>query len=537
MTERERSVPRSSPDSATVRPPTRCRASVAGGIAASTERTSSTSEIPTVNSDAASSISLRRPSSLAAMASPSRPRRRNTSTPRSRIFATNWSCSYCARSTHSTSSNSRSSWFDGVNRCRLSSGRCTITFRRRPTSEWTPNAVMSPPFRTSVWSPGHHLGARVPVDDLLDLRERPDRGAATGRLHEAASRLDLRPHRPGREGLLPQLVDRYPSQRPLLGRSPVGVHRVDVGRHDEQLGRDLAGEQLAGEVLVDDRLHADQGLRRVGQEGRRYPATAGADQHDTVLEQPPDRPDLEDVPRLGRRHHPPPAVAIRLEHPALRRTQRVRLVLRVHRTDELGRVVERRVVHVDLHHGQQRRQRRVGRHRVAQLLLEDVADHAFGLRAEDVEGVRRRLQRQQPDLVTVPVGEDQLVLLGHGGQCGRGRPHVEALVLRGHRLAALKQRVPAQCHDYAHRSLPPAGQSPSVATMTALIVWSRFSAWSKTMEFSDSKTSSVTSRPSMPYSSKIDWPTFVSRLWKAGRQCMNFTFGLPVRVITSLFTW
>ena len=88
----------------------------------STARTSSTSDRPTVYSDAASSISLRRPSSLAASASPSRSWSRKTSTPRSRILATNWSCSYCARSTHSTSSNSRSSWLVGVSRCRLSSG-------------------------------------------------------------------------------------------------------------------------------------------------------------------------------------------------------------------------------------------------------------------------------------------------------------------------------------------------------------------------------------------------------------------------------
>ena len=38
-------------------------------------------------------------------------------------------------------------------------------------------------------------------------------------------------------------------------------------------------------------------------------------------------------------------------------------------------------------------------------------------------------------------------------------------------------------------------QSPIVATMTALIVCIRFSAWSQTIERSDSKTSFVTSMP------------------------------------------
>ena len=73
--------------------------------------------------------------------------------------------------------------------------------------------------------------------------------------------------------------------------------------------------------------------------------------------------------------------------------------------------------------------------------------------------------------------------------------------------------------------------------MTALMVCNRFSAWSNTIECSDSKTSSVTSRPSMPNSWKMSSPIFVSRLWNAGRQCMNFTVGLPVRATASLFTW
>ena len=38
-----------------------------------------------------------------------------------------------------------------------------------------------------------------PVDDLLDVGERADRGALAGRLDEAGGGVDLRPHRPGRE--------------------------------------------------------------------------------------------------------------------------------------------------------------------------------------------------------------------------------------------------------------------------------------------------------------------------------------------------
>src|SRR3954451_10833454 len=96
----------------------------------------------------------------------SRSLRANNSTPRSRILAWSWSCSYWARSTQSTSSNSSSSWVEGVRRCRLSSGRWTMTLRSLPTSEWTPN----------VWnSCAHRLGPGVAVDDRLDLVQAADR--------------------------------------------------------------------------------------------------------------------------------------------------------------------------------------------------------------------------------------------------------------------------------------------------------------------------------------------------------------------------
>ena len=41
----------------------------------------------------------------------------------------------------------------------------------------------------------------------------------------------------------------------------------------------------------------------------------------------------------------------------------------------------------------------------------------------------------------------------------------------------------------------------------------------------------------MPYFSAICLPTLVSVLWKAGRQCMNLTCGLPLAFISSALTW
>src|SRR5664279_4718261 len=89
----------------------------------------------------------------------------------------------------------------------------------------------------------------------------------------------------------------------------------------------------------------------------------------------------------------------------------------------------------------------------------------------------------------------------------------------------------------AGRTRSVARQSPRVATKTALMLCIRFSAWSKTTDRGDSKTSSVTSSPSNPYLVKICPPTVVSRLWKLGRQCMKRTSGFPVAVSTPALTW
>ena len=138
------------------------------------------------------------------------------------------------------------------------------------------------------------------------------------------------------------------------------------------------------------------------------------------------------------------------------------------------------------------------RKQVSELLLDQVADHALGLGAEQVERVRldllvgRALEGEQADLRPVAVRDHELVLERERGERLAGSPRVRALVLGRERLASPEQRVPAECDDDAHRQLP------SVATMTALIVCSRFSASSKTSEAGDSKTSSVTSSAVQP---------------------------------------
>src|SRR4051812_43264251 len=165
------------------------------------------------------------------------------------------SCSYCARSTHSTSSNSRSSWFVGVSRCRLRSGRWTMTLRSLPTSEWTPSPVMS--LRSDA-SSGHDLGPGDPVDELLDVRQRADRRTPTCALDEAHRGLDLGSHRAGRESHGSQLVHRHGVQPVLLRRRPVDVDAVDIRHHHVGVGVDTDSEALTREVLVDDGLNAHE---------------------------------------------------------------------------------------------------------------------------------------------------------------------------------------------------------------------------------------------------------------------------------------
>jgi hypothetical protein len=69
-----------------------------------------------------------------------------------------------------------------------------------------------------------------------------------------------------------------------------------------------------------------------------------------------------------------------------------------------------------------------------------------------------------------------------------------------------------------------------------LIVCIRFSAWAKTIDAGDSKTSSVTSSPSIPVFSNSSAPTLVSRLWNAGRTHESYV-GLPVFWTRSALIW
>ena len=286
---------------------------------------------------------------------------------------------------------------------------------------------------------------------------------AAGGLREVAGGDDLGAHRPGRELVahLEHGVGMGTSDGSLARLAPVLVDGVGVGGHDEVVGLDAGCQQAAGEVLVDDGLDAHQLLVRSTRGGRsaigvhhRDAAATGADDDGALLEQPLDLAQLEDALGLGRRHHPPEVVAVGLEGPALLLGHAVGRFLVIDGADGLGRVLEGRVGRVDLDHREHRGQRLLEGHEVAQLLLDEVADHALGLGAEDVERVGRHLlvgrtlEGQQADLWSVAVGDDQLVLVGDRRQLDAGGPDVLALVLGGHGLASAQQ---ARCHQGRRR--------------------------------------------------------------------------------------
>ena len=283
---------------------------------------------------------------------------------------------------------------------------------------------------------------------------------------ELAGGLDLGQHGAGRElgGQGLQRVRVGASDGPLAGRAPVDVGGVGVGGHDEVVGVDAGRQQAGGVVLVDDRLDAHQLAVGAAVDGRtlvvgvhdRDAAAARADDHGALLQQPADLAQLEDAHGLGRRHHAAIVAAVRLERPLLLGRHGVRGGLVVDGPDGLAGILEGRVVDVDLDHGQHRGQGLVEGQQVAQLLLDEVADHALRLGTEDVQRVDRDLrvggvlERQQTDLRPVAVGDDQLVLGGHRGQLAAGDADVLALVLAGHGFTPAEQGIAAEGDDDSH---------------------------------------------------------------------------------------
>ena len=160
----------------------------------------------------------------------------------------------------------------------------------------------------------------------------------------------------------------------------------------------------------------------------------------------------------GEAHDPPVAIPVGRHLPAPLGREPLGLVPPVDRTDRLGRPLEGRVVAVHHDLGQQGRNGPPAE-LVGELLLEEVPDHPLGLGAQHVErlgllaGGRIRLKGQQPDLRTVPVRDDDLMLAGELGD--RAHRDRDIAPLRGGvgALAPAQQGVASECRDQAHEGL------------------------------------------------------------------------------------
>src|SRR6478736_5426019 len=173
--------------------------------------------------------------------------------------------------------------------------------RRRP-SGWGPCApqwlrARESPFSFRVFDDGPD----VAVDGRGELVESCDDRARTARADEAQGGLDLRAHGARREvaggGIRLHLGERDPADVVGVGRAPAGDGVRDVGRDDERVGVDGAGEQGGREVLVDNRLDAVHGAVTAADDGDA--TTAGRDDDVTSGEERVERMRLEDLDGLG----------------------------------------------------------------------------------------------------------------------------------------------------------------------------------------------------------------------------------------------
>jgi len=86
---------------------------------------------------------------------------------------------------------------------------------------------------------------------------------------------------------------------PLLRGAPVQVDAVDVGGHEEQVRARVFGERRAGQVLVDDGFGGDRLAGGRGGVDRGETSSDCADDHGSVVKQPGDGLDLQDLLGFG----------------------------------------------------------------------------------------------------------------------------------------------------------------------------------------------------------------------------------------------
>ena len=174
---------------------------------------------------------------------------------------------------------------------------------------------------------------------------------------------------------------------------------------------------------------------------------------------------VDDLQRLRRGDHAPPALLAPVLPGLAVLDQQLRLLGREEPADGLGRLREPRVVAVDERAGHHRRgpaQHAPAQQRRVQRVHQHEAERRLGLRAAPVQRDRRYdgggelvLDQQVADLRAVAVGDHDLDVVG---QQVRDRLHRDLrggdLVLDAGPPVGVRHRVPAQCQQHPHRTEP-----------------------------------------------------------------------------------
>jgi hypothetical protein len=93
---------------------------------------------------------------------------------------------------------------------------------------------------------------------------------------------------------------------------------------------------------------------------------------------------------------------------------------------------------------------------VPEFLLDHIPDHALSLGIKDIQrigfdaGISRSLQREQPDLGSVPVREYQFMLMSKRSQCTGSRTDIGTLAVSSHGFAPFQEGVSPECDYNSH---------------------------------------------------------------------------------------
>ena len=135
----------------------------------------------------------------------------------------------------------------------------------------------------------------------------------------------------------------------------------------------------------------------------------------------------------------------------------LRFALLVDGADRLRGIAECGILLIDDKLGEDGRHLSLRRQGIPEFLLNQVAQHAFRFRAQDIEwllaasGTCSTLKREEANLRPVAVRDEDLVAVGaEWRQRLYGAPDVGPLIGLSQPLTAFEKRIASECYDDAH---------------------------------------------------------------------------------------